>query len=413
MRAFLSGLPIRRTISWIAMGLATAVGVTTDSSAAPPYKATGRCAGFPKISLQTQPGTCVGLVGSGLGFPRGLATHGEDIYITDLGSRLPGRGRLLRVRLDRPWKPTVVLSRLDRPGAIVSGADGYLYIAESRRIIRFNPDASDPPSTLETVLTGLPTDGLHNLPGLAMARDGGLFVSIGSASNNCEDGRGRRPPPNRPCQELTAKPPRGSILRLPANRQAAISSQSAEVYASGIRNALALVQLPNGVLLAASNARDNIDAADPRLSDDKLPHDLLLAVTAKSRHGWPYCFDIGRPSPEYPKAKCASFVRPARLLPPHSAPLSMLLYRGALGPGRGPKLIMAYHGYRAQGHRIVAFGTNQDGMPTGRSVDLVWGWQAARGVRPQGAPVAILALADGSMLILEDHNGTLLRLAPR
>src|SRR4051794_9377168 len=219
------------------------LGLAPPPHAAAPYKVSGSCGGFPKVALTTRAGSCVGLVGSGLGFPRGLAEHHGDLYITDLGSRLPGRGRLLRVRLDRPWKPAVVLSHLDRPGSIVLGADGYLYIAESSRIIRLNPDAPNPAASVEPVLTGLPTDGLHNLPGLALVGDGGLFVSIGSASDNCEDARGQRPRSDRPCFELTSSPPRGSILRLPPDWPRPASIKTAEVYALGIRNALPPVQL--------------------------------------------------------------------------------------------------------------------------------------------------------------------------
>lgn len=158
-------------------------------SAARPYQTRGQCDGFPKVSLTTLPGTCVGLVGSRLGFARGLAEHEGWIYITDLGSRSPNRGRLLGVQLDRPSKPTVLLTRLDRPGSIVVGEDGFLHIAESGRILRVDPKS---PDTAEPVVTGLPTDGLHNLPGLAVAQGGGLFVSLGSASDNCEDNKGRR-----------------------------------------------------------------------------------------------------------------------------------------------------------------------------------------------------------------------------
>ena len=386
-----------------------ALAFSAPSSAASPYKTNGQCAGFPKVGLTTRGGACVGLVGSALGFPRGLAEHRGAIYITDLGSWDPGKGRLLRVALDRPWKPTVILSRLDRPGAIVAGTDGYLIIAEAGRIFRFNPDA--PGAVPEPLLTDLPTKGLHNLPGLAIASDGGLFVSIGSASNNCEDASGRRPNPNRACPEWLTSPPRGSILYLPPGAPRPASARTAQVYALGIRNALALVQPPGGALLAASNGRDAIDSADSRLSDEKLPHDLLLSVAPGTRHGWPYCFDLGRPSPEYPAAKCARYARPAALLPPHAAPLSMLIYGGKMLPGLGRKLVIAYHGYRSAGHRIVALALNAKGAPVGSPVEIVSGWQAAARVRPQGAPVAMLELADGSILILEDHNGTLLRLA--
>lgn len=378
------------------------------ASAASPYAVSGRCAGFPKVSLTTRPGSCVGLVGSGLGFPRGVAQHNGDLYITDMGSWLPNRGRLLRVRLDRPWKPVVVLPKLDRPGAILTGADGYIYIAESTQIIRINPYARDVAASAQPVVTGLPGTGLHSLPGLALARAGGLFVSVGAASDNCENRNGRRPNPN-PCPELSARPPRGSILFLAPRSRLPVAASSLGVYATGIRNALAMTQLPNGLLLAASNGRDNIDSADPRLSDDLLPHDVLLGVTPHSRFGWPYCFDFDRPSPEYSRTNCGSFARPAMLLPPHAAPLSMLAYRGKLTSG--PSLIIAYHGYRAPGHRIVAFATNPQGMPVGSPVEFVSGWNPVTGVRPQGSPLGMLALADGSILILEDHNGTLLRLA--
>jgi glucose/arabinose dehydrogenase len=140
---------------------------------------------------------------------------------------------------------------------------------------------------------------------------------------------------------------------------------------------------------------------------------MLLAVTQGSRHGWPYCFDLGRPAPEYPRANCRQYARPAMLFPPHAAPLAMLAYRGSSLAAAKGRLVVAYHGYRAAGHRIVAFATNARGLPVGPSIDLVSGWTAARGVRPQGAPVAMIEAADGSILILEDHNGTLLRLAAR
>ena len=147
------------------------------ASAKPPYAVSGRCGGFPKVSLTTRPGSCVGLVGSGLQFPRGIAEHNGDFYITDMGSWLPNRGRLLRVRIDRPWKPIVILPRLDRPGAILTGADGYIYIAEATRIIRINPYARDVSASAQPVVTGLPGTGLHSLTGLALARAGGLFIS--------------------------------------------------------------------------------------------------------------------------------------------------------------------------------------------------------------------------------------------
>ena len=154
----------------------------------------------------------------------------------------------------------------------------------------------------------------------------------------------------------------------PPARRVRSPARALEVFATGIRSALALLQLPDGLLLAASNGRDSIDSVDPRLSDEKLPHDMLLAVTQGSRHGWPYCFDLGRPSPEYPRANCRQYARPAILFPPHAAPLAMLAYRGTALAGAKGKFVVAYHGYRAAGHRVVAFATDTRGL-AGRRLD--------------------------------------------
>jgi glucose/arabinose dehydrogenase len=103
------------------------------------------------------------------------------------------------------------------------------------------------------------------------------------------------------------------------------------------------------------------------------------------------------------------------LLPAHAAPLGMLLYRGKGGSqllaALDGRLLIAYHGYRANGHRIVSVALDGQGSPAGPPADLVTAWDYAEGRHPQGAPVSLWELDDGSVLISEDHNGSLLRLA--
>src|SRR5438046_3084306 len=151
-------------MKWLLTILAALFGMTFlagPAVASSPYAVSGRCAGFPKVPLTTRPGYCVGLVGSGLAFPRGIVEHKGDFYITDMGSWLPNRGRLLRVRLDRQWTPVVVLPRLDRPSSILTGADGYIYIAEATRIIRINPYARDVAASVHPLVNTLPVT-CHN-----------------------------------------------------------------------------------------------------------------------------------------------------------------------------------------------------------------------------------------------------------
>lgn len=371
------------------------------------YSTTGQCDGFPRVTLKTPPKFCVGLVATGLGFPRGLAVIGSDLYIADLASRTPGRGRILRLANYGRGVPEVVLSGLNQPNGLAAGRGGKLYVGEVGRIIRFDPRASDPRATIAVVMTGLPQDGRHNLTAFTIAPDGGMIVNAGSFSDNCESATLRPPNTAIRCPEQLQRPPRGALLRIPPDARLPLAATDAEVWAIGLRNAMALAFLPDGTLMAASNGRDNIDSADPKLPDASFPHDTLVRVEKGANYGWPYCFDMGRPSPEYPRFDCRTMRAPAMLLSPHAAPLSMIRYGGTKLPGLTGKLILAFHGYRARGHRIVAVAPTGGGS----EIDVVSGWTHAANLRPQGFPAALLELPDGSVLIAEDQNRCLLRIS--
>lgn len=278
------------------------------------YRTSGRCDGFPRVALTTPAGLCVGLVVDNVGFLRGLAAAGADVYATDLASRTPGRGRVLRLPRLGAGPPAVVLDRLNQPNGIAAGRDGLLYVGEVGRIIRFDPRAADARATVTEVVTGLPVDGRHNLTAFTLLRDGALIVNIGSATDNCEGANGRAPSPSARCREFLSRPPRGALLRIDTRGRLPVPARLAPVHASGIRNAMAFAELPSGALFAAVNSRDNIDSADPRLSDAALPHDVLLRIVPGGDYGWPYCFDKQRPSPEYPHFDCRRFRAPALLL---------------------------------------------------------------------------------------------------
>lgn len=385
-----------------------------EPSAAPKalYQTSGDCDGYPRVELHTAPGLCVGLVATGLGFARGVVALGNAIYVADMGGWHADRGRILRLDLHNPRSPAVVLKGLNQPNGLAPGPEGSLYVGLAGKVIRFDPAAANPAATVREVLTHLPGSGRHPLSAMAVAADGSLYVNIGAATDHCEGADGAAPDPASECPELRETPPRASILRLRPDAQP-VDARTLKPYATGLRNSMAMTVLPNGRLLAANNARDYINRADPGLSDEDLPHEPLLLVEQGADYGWPYCYDHGRASPEYPKADCAGRRTPDLLLPAHAAPLGMLLYRGSRLPGLDGHLLLGYHGYRAQGHRIVALGLEGgEGLPVaGMTQDVVSGWGYAEGSHPQGAPVGLWQAGDGSVLITEDHNGTLLRLA--
>lgn len=374
-----------------------------------PYQTAGLCAGYPRVDLQSIPGTCVGLVRSGLGFARGVAVLGQDVFVADMGGWGRGRGRLLRLKDFGQAAPEVLLTGLDEPNGLEVGPDGQLYLGFGGRIARVN--LSGDGTTLTDVVTGLPSTGRHPLTAFIIAPDGSIYINIGSATNNCERRGGARPDPALPCPETEAAPPRGAILHVILMPGRAVSWTAASVFATGLRNSVALALLPDGRVVAAVNARDYINLADPRLSDDNLPHDTLDVIRPGADYGWPYCFDNNRPSPEYPNFDCARMQPPGFLLPPHAAPLGMIVYRGAQLPGLSGMLLIGYHGYRAGGHRLVAMPIPPTGGPAGPPRDVIWGWQFRAGAGPLGSPVGLAELPDGNVLITEDKNGTLLCLA--
>jgi glucose/arabinose dehydrogenase len=76
------------------------------------------------------------------------------------------------------------------------------------------------------------------------------------------------------------------------------------------------------------------------------------------------------------------------------------------------RLLAVWHGYRAGGHRIVAWRLDDQGRPAGAREDLVSGWSSRADVRPKGSPAGITVDAQGRLWIVEDRNRTVLVVAP-
>jgi len=374
------------------------------------YATSGDCDGFPAVALTTAAGLCVGLVAEGLGHARGVATIGDDVFVVDMVAWESRKGRLLKLSRGGRHAPEVVLHDLYQPNAVVRGPGRTLYVGVTGQVLQVDPYAADPGQGAKLIVDGLPTTGRHPVPSLAVGTDGALFVDVGSFSDNCHAAGGRMPDPKAACPETQETPPRGSVLRFPA-RAGTWHANEQPPYARGLRNSMAMAVLPDGRLAVAVNSRDGINHASPSLPDADLPHDLLAVLQPGGDYGWPYCYDQRVPAPEYPGFDCASRLAPDLLLPAHAAPLGMLLYKGDRLPGLDGKLILGYHGYRATGHRVVAVALGKDGRPAGMPSELVTGWEQRDGSHPQGSPVGLVEMADGSVLIAEDHSGALLRLS--
>jgi glucose/arabinose dehydrogenase len=389
-----------------ALAIGLALGATPPAPAASSYATRGTCAGYPRIDLKVPAGWCLALVADasdGLVFPRRLLeVQPGRFWLVDMGSWEPRRGRLLQFELPSgprvgPLKLTLLADKLDRPLGLALGADGRVYIGEAGRVWRTPLTL---PLVAETVLDGLPSDGAHPLKELVFGAPGQLFVNVGSSSDACRDERNALPVP---CPDLIGPWPRAAVYEAKLGGPG-LALQSFQPYATGLRNSVALAWVARpGVLLQGENSID--------YRDEDAPAEELNLLRAGASYGWPYCVGARQVARGYEgRVDCTQSEAPALLWPAHAAPLQMLAVPADASNAFAGQLVVAWHGYRAAGHRIVSYMLDAQGRPSGPPKIWVDGWAARAGAHPLGAPTGILVESAGRLLIVEDRNRTLLML---
>lgn len=401
------------------------------------YATQGDCGGRPMTGVRMAPGYCLGLVWQGSGadgprMPRGLlALSGGDWLVTDLGNWYPGNGAIWRLSFGPDGAPRWrrLAQGLSMPHTAARGPDGRLYVSEMNRILTLDPDAADPAATVRTVIGDLPDNRLHAnrhpLSSFVFDGNGDLLVNVGAPSDRCVDARGRaRTNASGACIDSAATAQVRRHAYLGNGRWA----EDSTVFASGLRNSIALVRHPSGTILQGENSVD--------LTTSDHPYDEINVLRQGGHYGWPYCVDLATPLPGWStaQARCGQRERPAALLPPHAAPLDLIYYEGAMFPELRGRLLMSWHGYRRAGGRIVAAETDAQGRPLTdvggryaiyprgsltypagapsiRGKVLTPGWDTVAGRQPRGAPVVLAVAADGSIWVTDDRNRAILRIA--
>lgn len=401
------------------------------------YATDGDCGGRPMTTVRMAPRYCLGLVWQGTGaegprMPRGLlALPNGDWLVTDLGSWDRGRGAIWRLSFGADGAPRWrrLARDLSMPHTAARGPDWRIYVSEMNRILTLDPDAADPAATVRTVIGDLPDNRLHAnrhpLSSFVFDANGDLLVNVGAPSDRCVDARGRaRANASGACIDSAATAQVRRHAYLGNGRWA----EDSTVFASGLRNSIALVRHPSGTILQGENSVD--------LTTPDHPYDEINVLRQGGHYGWPYCADLATPLPGWsaPQARCGQRDRPLALLPPHAAPLDLIYYEGAMFPELRGRLLMSWHGYRRAGGRIVAAETDAQGRPltdTGgryaiyprgslpypagapsvRGKVLTPGWDTVAGRQPRGAPVVMAVAADGSIWVTDDRNRAILRIA--
>ena len=424
--------------AWI-IAAAAIIGATSAAAVEPArtYAVNGECGGMAATRVIMAPGLCLGLVWQGVGtegprMPRGLLPlEGGDWLVTDLGGWEAGKGAVWRLSFasDGAARWRRLARGLSMPHTVAQGPDGRVYVSEMNRILTLDPEAADPAASVRTVIGDLPDNRLHDnrhpLSSFVFDGNGDLLVNVGAPSDRCLDAAGK---PKTNARGACVEEGATAQVRRHAYLGNGRWAEASTVFASGLRNSIALVRHPSGTILQAENS---VDLATP-----EHPFDEVNVLRQGGHYGWPYCVDLRTPLPGWParQARCGERARPVALLPPHAAPLDMIYYEGAMFPELRGRLLMTWHGYRRTAGRITAVETDAEGTPLidvgGRYAiyprgSLVYpagapsvkgkvltpGWDRVTGRQPRGSPVVMAVAADGSIWVTDDRSRAILRIA--
>jgi glucose/arabinose dehydrogenase len=396
----------------------------------PPY-ATVSSGNGPKVVpmpaeavLSVPPGFTVKLFASGLSGPRlvRVAPNG-DIFIAETREN---RVRVMRAAdgAEAPTENQIFADGLDRPFGITFYPPGndpqWVYVANNNSVVRFpyhNGDLTASGAAQVIVPHLCDSGGGHSTRDVTFSPDGHrMFISVGSGSNIAE-GMDKKNSDDIHSWETVHG--RGAAWDADVNRADVLVTdpeghQPLKTFATGIRNPVTIVINPTtGDLWTAVNERDGLG--------DNLVPDYITRVKEGGFYGWPWYymgnFEDPRHAGERPDLKGVAIV-PDILLQSHSAPLEMTFYTATNGAAVFPAdyvgdVFAAAHGSWNRSHRtgykIIRARVNH-GIPTGEYDDFLTGFVVDnRSV--WGRPVGVAVAHDGALLVTDDGNGTLWRVA--
>ncbi len=304
-----------------------------------------------------------------------VGTRGDDVYAV--------------VDMNRDGRADKVVRLFDNLKVAngIAYRDGWFYVAEQHRVVRFRADSLPTLARArpQALFDGLPDESWHGWRYARFGPDGRLYVSIGAPCNICEvDGL------------------EGTIIRLTPG------GGRPEIFASGIRNSVGFDFHPTtGELHFTDNGADN-------MGDDSPPDEFNRAPRKGLWFGYPH-FGGGRDrTPDFkndPLPETAVF--PEIDFGAHVASLGVSFYRGRQFPeSYRLDAIVAQHGSWNRsvpdGYRLVRIHFDKR---THRAVSkeiFVDGW--LRDGLSWGRPVDVKEMSDGSLLVSDDKLGVIYRI---
>ena len=348
------------------------------------------------------------------------AAPNGDLFVAESAK---GQVRVLRAAggAAAPERTEVFATGLDRPFGMAFFPPGaeprWLYVANVNSVVRFayqNGDlrARGSPQTVVPQLTR--GSGGHSTRDIVFSNDGArMFVSVGSASNVAES---ETPRFDAEISEWEASHGLGAAWDEEEDRADVLvfdpDGKGRRTFATGIRNCVGLAVNPvTSDVWCSTNERDG-------LGDDLVP-DYLTRVRDGGFYGWPWFYLGDHEDPRQAGARpdlLGHVTLPDVLLQAHSAPLQMTFYDGAMFPPsyRGDVFVCLHGSWnRASrtGPKVIRARVDR-GIPTGEYEDFVTGF-VADDASVWARPVGVAVARDGALMVSEDGNGTIWRIAYR
>ena len=342
-------------------------------------------------TLKAPAGFTVSVFASGLKNIRVIAIAQDGtIYLSrrDQGDVLMLKDTNHDGRADGP--PVVVASRAGAHGLAIH--DGKLYLATVKEVFVADIQHDGRLGPLKLIIGDLPDAGQHANRTLAFSPDGMLFISAGSTCNDCNENN----------------PENATLLR------ATPDGKQRSIFATGLRNTIGFDWQPGtGELWGMDHGIDF-------LGDDEQPEELNKIELGK-QYGWPHVYGAGMIYPQStPPGNISKQEWKAHSVPmvlgytAHAAPMQLLFYRGSAYPSE------------YQGDAFVTMrGSWNRSVPSGYEIvrvhftngqassiePFVSGFLTDGGKTHIARPVGLAMAADGALLMADDANGVLYRIA--
>lgn len=379
-------------------------------------------------TIQLPDGFCALTYHTGVGRARQLVVRDNgDVFVALRNGNNQSGGVVALRDLDDDGKADQTQRWGEVQGSGIALDDGVLYLATDNGVLRYTLPANSltPSGQPETIVQGLPSARNHATKSIALGPDGGIFVAIGSPSNNCQVVPRTRGQPGRdPCPELKT---RAGIWRF-ASDETGQELTDGELFSTGVRNGAALAFHPgSGELYAVIHGRDQLhelwDSLYTATEGSEKPSEEFVHVRRDTNFGWPYCYhdpadDTKVLAPEYggdgeKVGRCADMDAPVIGLPAHWAPNAMAFVTddNLPQPFRNGAFV-AFHGSwnrspLQEGYNVVWIAFEGD-SPTGEWGIFADGFAGGRVSSPGQAnarPTGVAAGPDGSVYVSDSLRG--------